>query len=145
MPLNTQVLILATVFSVTLAAPFYCSAKELDKQAWWLCGYFFLTQIGLTTTVPSKRSIGPFEPINICQGSSVHSPALETEDQAAQVKWTLSIRLAAWPCNIRQHFEICVPHREGRRKMWATWGRPCLFPASHDGDSDLGLSCHMLR
>lgn len=113
----------------------------ISKVALWLI-FFFLTQTGMTTPVPSKRSIGPFEPINICRGSSVPSPALETEVQAAQVKWTLSLRLPGLAAYVSALKSVFLAEAEER---WGQHGRPRLFPASEDWDSDLGLSCHILR
>jgi hypothetical protein len=80
--------------------------------------FFSFTQIGMTTPTPSKKSIGPFEPINICRGSSVPSPALETEDQATQVKWTLSVRLPGLATYVSTLKSVFLAEEEGER-----WGQ----------------------
>lgn len=81
---------------------------------------FFLTQIGLTTPVPSKRSIGPFEPINICRGSSVPSSALETEDQANGH----SVRLPGLATYVSTLKSVFLAEEEGER-----WGQHGAVPA----------------
>lgn len=68
------------------------------------------------------------------------SPALETEVQAAQVKWTLSLRLPGLAAYISALKSVFLAEAEEER-----WGQHGLFPASEDWDSDLGLSCYILR